>query len=164
MCPAGDGPALADIGAVIEVIVLDSSGSPVPGMRAEDFWIQRLTPPNTLCGASQSSAADGPTNVDGRTTMSGSVAAGGFFDNDAYAIAAGFAVQALPECDLPLPLVFVSPDMNGDLAVDLNDLAIFAASFPPNDYAKQADLNGDGVIALVDVALLAKHWGHSCGQ
>jgi hypothetical protein len=96
--------------------------------------------------------------------MSGSVAAGGFFDNNAYAVAAGWVIGASPECHSPLPLVFVSPDMNGDLVVDLIDLAIFAASSPPNAYAKQADMNGDGSVTVVDLALLAMHWGHNCGQ
>jgi hypothetical protein len=164
ICPSGDGPTLAEIGATIEVFVFDYSGTAVQGMPAEDFWIQRSMPPNTLCGGSQSSAADAPTDANGRTTISGSVAAGGFFGDETYVIAAGWAVQAPPECHSPLPLVLVSPDMNGDLIVDSVDFAIFASSFPPSAYAKEADMDGDGTVSVVDFGLFGLHWRHTCGR
>jgi hypothetical protein len=133
-------------------------------MPAADFWIVGLNGPYTLCGSFQSSAADWPTDADGRTTISGSIAAGGFFENDVHVMAAGWPVQAAPECHSPLPLVLVSPDMSGDLVVDIIDLAMFAVSCPPNAHAEEADMNADGVVDIVDLALFAMHWLHSCGQ
>jgi hypothetical protein len=53
-----------------------------------------------------------------------------------------------------------SPDMDGSGAVNLVDLAMFAAAWPPNPYDFCADFNCDGLISLPDLAIFAVHWGH----
>jgi hypothetical protein len=53
-----------------------------------------------------------------------------------------------------------SPDLDGNGAVNLADLARFATAWPPNPYGFCQDLNCDGVINLGDLALFATHWGH----
>ena len=80
VCPAGDGPTLASIGATVSVTVLLclECGTPIPWIPAEDFWI---VPHNSaslaLCNGYRSSDADAASDENGYTTMSGSVAAGG---------------------------------------------------------------------------------------
>jgi hypothetical protein len=51
-----------------------------------------------------------------------------------------------------------TPDLNGDGAVILADLAMLA--FMYTDYDPCGDFNCDGVIALVDLAVFAFHWQH----
>jgi hypothetical protein len=61
-----------------------------------------------------------------------------------------------------VPIRLVSPDINADLAVNLQDIALFAMAWPPLAYDARADLNGDGLVGLVDLARLAEHVGHEC--
>ena len=66
---------------------------------------------------------------------------------------------------LCLPISAVSPDINGDLVVDLIDLAAFAVSYtaPPKPYVACLDYNCDGtLIDLIDFALFALHYTHAC--
>jgi len=61
-----------------------------------------------------------------------------------------------------LPIQFNSPDMNGDLWVNLSDVADFAEDLATSyDYA--SDFVWDGRIDLRDVAELAESLGISCG-
>lgn len=53
-----------------------------------------------------------------------------------------------------------SPDLDGSAAVNLVDLALFAAAWPPNPYDFCADYNCDGLINLPDLSLFAIHWTH----
>ena len=53
-----------------------------------------------------------------------------------------------------------SPDLDGDAAVNLVDLALFAGAWPPNPYNFCMDYNCDGLINLPDLSLFAIHWLH----
>ena len=166
VCPAGDGPTLADIGATISITVLYCfPPEPLVSMAPQDVWIQSSThPDNRLCGGAGSSNADGPTDENGQTTISGSIAAGGYFGDDVYVVAMGSFIQLGQNCDNPLPLVLVSPDINEDLIVDLVDLAIFATVFPSGGGTinPRMDFNGDGMIDMVDLSMFAAHYSHRC--
>lgn len=164
-CPAGDGPTLASIGATISVRLVDSAGTPVPGVPAADFWINppvdfRLAP---LCGGWQSCPADHATDDNGETTISGSVAAGGLVGSDLFVCVQGIVLLGSASCLQPLPLVIVSPDIDGNLTVDVLDFARFGMMYPPNAYDPRADMNGDAVIGVSDLALFTAHMGHACG-
>jgi len=54
-----------------------------------------------------------------------------------------------------------TPDLNGDGIVNLQDLAAFAAAWPPRPYLFCADYNCDGMINLVDLSYFAIHWLHA---
>ena len=163
VCPSGDGPTLSSMDATISVTLRGCAGNPVPGIPPQDFWIQAKTDPHLLCGGHLSSNADSTTNLNGQTTISVSIAAGGYLGDGVYAIAQGFMIQGTDGlCDNPLSLVLVSPDINGDLIVDLVDLSIFAQGWPPQPYDPRLDMNGDGLVDLVDLALFATHYNHSC--
>ncbi len=173
VCPAGDGPNLSDIGATISVTLLYClQVEPVIGVPPQDLWIQsKLHPDPRLCGGAASSNADLVTDVNGQTTMSGSIAAGGYFGDGVYVVALGSFIQLGESflqpgqtCDNPLPLVLVSPDINGDLVVDLLDLSAFAAVLVTGGGTvdPRMDFDGDGQIGLVDVSLFAGHFMHRC--
>jgi hypothetical protein len=93
--------------------------------------------------------------------MSGSLAGGGYDTEIRWIV----GCMPLPHCyEQYVPLVLVSPDVNGDLAVDLGDFSMFAAGFPspPKLYDPRLDFDGDGVVNLADFSLFAQHWQHRC--
>lgn len=60
----------------------------------------------------------------------------------------------------------VAGDVNGDLRVDLVDLAILQSHFGvvSGGLGSQGDLNGDGAITRADAAILAKNYGRNAGS
>ena len=66
-----------------------------------------------------------------------------------------------PLGDGPIPNVIMnSPDLNGDGVINLVDVYRFAEAFDNNDYA--GDFVWDGRLDLADVAAFARHLEHSC--
>jgi hypothetical protein len=63
---------------------------------------------------------------------------------------------------MPLNVSFNSPDINGDLVVNLSDIAFFASDFFSPGYNYRSDFNYDQVINLQDVAMLAGAVGAFC--
>jgi len=54
-----------------------------------------------------------------------------------------------------------SPDLNGDLVVNLSDTSIYA-SILYGTFDSRADFNHDGVLNLSDTGFMARHIGDSC--
>jgi len=156
ICPAGDGPTLAEEGATITLqynalappAYASSPGGCVSGVE----W----------CGAWP--VSDSLTGSNYRTTVSGSFAGGGYATEFRWIL----TVFYLPICwDQSAPITLVSPDINADLNVNLQDFAAFALRYPnaiePNrPYDPHIDFNGDGILGLVDYALFAQHMNHVC--
>jgi hypothetical protein len=93
----------------------------------------------------------GPTDADGMTAVALPLRGGG------HGTAADSELSA-PDvtCELTLDggLMFNSPDLNGDLAVDLTDVALFAQDyFGPYNY--RSDLYWDGQVGLNDLVYIA---------
>ena len=166
VCPAGDGPTLSSIGATVSVTVLTCyCGDPLPGIPAEDFWIQQNNlAPQALCGGYRSSDADGASDLNGQATISGSIAAGGYWPDALHVVAQGMAIGSGCNPDVALSLVLVSPDINGDLVVDILDVASFAEAFSggAGTVDPRVDFDGNGQIDLVDLSLFAHHYYHRC--
>ncbi|NIM20713.1 MAG: hypothetical protein GTO51_10880 [Candidatus Latescibacteria bacterium] len=160
ICPEGDGKTLSYAGATITVTLKDYNGDPIPGVPAADFWLIGCLDGINLCGGSRSINADHPTDANGQTTISGTIIGGGC-DDGLHVVALGILVGCPPTS---LQIKVRSPDINGDLTVDLVDFVTFALGFPnpPNSYDECLDFNDDGVINLIDVALFALHFVHSC--
>ena len=55
-----------------------------------------------------------------------------------------------------------SPDINGDLIVNLTDISLFAVDFFGAVYMYRSDFNYDGAINLTDLAMLAPTIGVPC--
>ena len=164
VCPAGDGPTLSSIGATITVQLRDVTGMiPIEGVPASDYWLFDCNDQVSLCGGANSINADAASDADGMATISGAIAAGGSGDGT-LVIVQGVVIE---DCNLSyicLPIVWKSPDMNGDLVVDIVDFSMFGPSFPspPKPYNPAADLNDDGIIDLLDFAAFGAHFLHNC--
>ncbi|RMF71157.1 MAG: hypothetical protein D6744_18380, partial [Planctomycetota bacterium] len=54
-------------------------------------------------------------------------------------------------------------DLDGDLSIDLNDLATLLANFDLSPATPaQGDIDGDGLVGLSDLALLLSAFGSPC--
>jgi hypothetical protein len=62
------------------------------------------------------------------------------------------ALRAWNPIPTPLAVSCISPDLNGDLIVNLLDIAAFAADFFSGVYAYRSDFNNDGVLNLADIS------------
>ena len=156
-CPAGDGQTLENIGGTITITVRSMCPEwpeplPIAGIPASDIWL--WSEGMILCGGSSSSNADGPTDSEGTTTISGSVASGGY-SQTVHVVVMGILLGEMTN------LSVVSPDMNQDLIVDLSDFVEFSLAFLES-YDIRADMNGDGSVNLLDFVLFAGHYLHSC--
>jgi hypothetical protein len=165
VCPGGDADRLDLNGATVFMTVQDCGGIGIPNIPAADFWLIGCNSPGlVLCGGSGAIDADSATNGNGETTISGPLAAGGCDSVGVYAVVQGAVLvdeDCLPNCML---VWTASPDINGDLVVDLIDLAEFSKSYtsPPHQYLHCKDYNCDGVIDLIDFSLFSRHYLHQC--
>lgn len=169
-CPQGDVDSFIAQGWWIWICVLDANEAPVAGVPFSDFWLVDCDPVNDaiLCAGGASSNADSMTNAAGMTTMSlSTMSAGGCADGMAV-VAQGFVIEdSLTNCTTVFccPINLRSPDIDGSLVVDLIDLTIFAASFPPNPYDTCCDFDLNGIVNLIDLTTFALHFGppgHIC--
>ncbi|UCH84225.1 MAG: hypothetical protein JSW50_00630 [Candidatus Latescibacterota bacterium] len=168
-CPQGDGQTYSEAGFTLAFTVNDLGGNPIPDIPASDFWLIDCDPTElelTLCAGSASSAADSATNSAGQTTMSnGTLNAGGCADG-LTPVVQGFLLELAPQCD---PYCFDirvrTPDLDGNLEINLVDLANFSACFPPQLYDKCCDFDCNATVNLQDLARFAFHFGppgHKC--
>jgi hypothetical protein len=148
--------------ATITLTLLDGAGDPVVNFPAEGSWLETGCLEFDclfVCGAG--SISDGSTNMLGQTTFSNPLRAGGTGANSTIMI----DTVPLPESPLEFPggdqFHFNSPDISGDLVVNLSDVALFAADFY-GAYNYRSDFYWDGVVNLQDLALLAQGIGASC--
>ena len=168
VCPQGDTPSFLDQGWWISITVLDCSGSPVPGIPASDFWLIDVGQDDiALCGGVAAVNADSMTNSAGQTTMSLTNFVGGGCVDGLAVVVQGFVLTTQPDCAVWKiePIHLRSPDIDASLTVDIVDLSLFAAHFPPNAYAVCCDMNDDGIVNLVDLGTFAPHFGppgHRC--
>jgi hypothetical protein len=163
VCPAGDANSLAAIGATITVTVKDAAGTPIAGIPATDFWVIGCSDNLILVAGSGSINADGPTDANGRTTISGSLMAGGCDITGLSVVVQGVVLwDAACQQRLCLPIETASPDNSGDGVVDLIDLSIFAAGYtsPPQPYNPCLDFACGSVVDLIDFSIFAQHYLH----
>lgn len=168
VCPKGDTDSFAGQGWSIDIWV-KSFGVPIPNVPATDFWLFDCDPTSdaSLCGGAASSNADHDTDANGKTTMSLSTLIGGGCADGMAVVVQGFVILDSTTCATPqcLPIWLRSPDVDGSLEVDLVDLSIFAASFPPQPYDRCCDFDIDGTVNLQDLSRFAFHFiaaGHVC--
>jgi hypothetical protein len=165
---AGDAMEMARIygggfmDATITVTLIDGNGMPVSGYPSEDIWLDVLDPgvgDYTPCPAGN--IADGATNALGQTTFSNTLSAGGSGSG------AQVMIGTWPTPEFPIPFAggdlfhFNSPDINGDLQVNLSDIALFAGDYY-GAYNYRSDYYWDGVVNLSDIGFMAQGVGASC--
>ena len=164
-CPQGDGDPLAANGLTITVTVRDLVNAPVAGILASDIWVIGCSDLLTLCGGSGAINATGPTDVNGQTTITGDIAAGGCDLGGLRVVVQGIVVGA-GVCGQPcLQIKVKSSDLNGNLVVNLVDFATFGAGYtsPPKAYNQCIDFTAPfGTVTLPDFAKYGSHNGHTC--
>ncbi len=176
MVPNGSGTQLAGCYAMggiptnvsILVTLNDVTGLPVPMVPATDIRIEEMQTPLSWCANSwyppplhAPNLADGPTNAAGQTQFSLSYHGGGWLHGPTmiWVLEASGAWMPIPT---PVLVYYNSPDINGDLIINLTDISFFAADYFGAVYMYRSDFNYDGIINLTDLAMLAPALGVSC--
>jgi hypothetical protein len=172
ICPRGDfeeikyGCGTGD--DYIEVIIRDWGGNGIAGIPWTDYWMDACDEQYGLGICVQHFVADSLTDVNGRTTFSGRISAGGCIPEGGIFISCQGMTLLDPQCISPicLDVVIVSPDLNADSAVNLSDLSIFGQSYNhqsgQQEFNPCCDYNDDGWCNLSDFAFFAEHYLHEC--
>jgi len=143
------------VDATINVILIDTAGDPIFLYPFEDLWLE--TSGDGLVACPGGTVADASTDAAGETTFSNAPLAGGnSFGETTLVIVAG-----APLSGGGLPITFNSPDINGDLTVNLSDIVPFTQTLG-GAYDYSADYNNDGVINLSDIVRFTPGIGTSC--
>lgn len=147
-----------EVDATITVYCVDFNMDPIPDYPAEEIWLEWYGGEVVFClGAN---LADGPTDANGMTTFTGSPQAGGAGDTEG-----GHGLQIVmsgaPLWQLPFDISANSPDLTGDLLVNISDAAVFTqVYFGAYDY--RADFYWDGIINIADLAIFVMALGSEC--
>ena len=146
------------VDATLRVRLTDpNTGVSLSNFPREDI---RLIAPG-VSGCEGGVPADADTDVNGETTFVLPLRAGGNTGAGGLEI----AVRDVPSLTVvgASDLRMNSPDINGDLVVDLADVGTFAADFG-GAYAYRSDFVWDGVIDLRDIGALAPTLGVACAS
>lgn len=158
--PSGGGENLSDatVTATISVTVNDANGNPIQNYPFQDIWPGSAVPGDiNLCNGG--AAADGNTNAAGQTTISGTLAGGGWTQAGVRVFLAGVAITGTGALSIDIN----SPDITGDLIVDLADIGPFSDELN-NQTATlfRADYFDDGLIDLADIGIFSTWIGDIC--
>jgi hypothetical protein len=164
--PNGGGTGLGEcyttggvaIDAIITLTLLDSNADPIYLYPACDMWLETSLGGLKLCPGG--SCADGGTDHDGVTRFSNPLFGGGYSDplaGERCIVIINGEALASPGFDIQ----FNSPDINGDLVVNLTDVVIFASDYY-GAYEYRSDFYFDGFVNLSDIVLLAQGMGAEC--
>lgn len=150
--PPVDGTSV-QVDATLTVTLIDSNGDPVFLYPFEDLWVE--TSGGGLAFCAGGTAADQSTDEFGVTTFSDPIAGGGSsFGELVVVMVAGSPLTQTPD------LTFNSPDINGDLVVDLADIVFFVPMlFTQNP---QGDYNASDLVNLSDAVFFSQAIGKSC--
>ena len=168
--PTGDGRPLnaartsngtpgntALINATITLIVRDGNGDPIYLYPSEDLWLQTTAGGLKLCPGG--STADFSTDVNGQTTFSRAVFGGGHSEGEQTVV----VINGSPLVGSNMNIRWNSPDISGDLKVDLTDTVTYAAdALHPSPYHYRSDMFFDNQINLSDTVLYAQGIGRIC--
>jgi hypothetical protein len=147
-------PGGASVDATISLTLIDTEGNPIFQYPFEDLWL--ATSGGSLNFCDGGTAADASTDINGQTTWSNPLAAGGStMGETAQVIVAG-----VPLAGAGLNIIFNSSDMTGDLAVNLSDIGAFTPLLGGSAY--EGDFNYDGEVGLSDIARFVPTIGSGC--
>ncbi len=141
-------------------IQLYYEGELITDFPAEDIWLDSTG--SDLVSCQGGTICDQKTDDEGRTFWADPLLAGGQCNPDA-----GDLLVIIVNGDIPLDgqvtnFFLNSPDINGDLAVDLADVGLFSTDYYSLVYNFRSDFKCDGDINLSDVGLLAAAHGSHC--
>lgn len=161
--PDGLGVAFAqarDIGgdtydATITLVLRDAGDLPIASFPPEDMWLESRD--GGLQACVQGAVADFTTNAAGETAWVNPLAAGGYSTDLCQVVVNGTPLAS----QTGMSLYFNSPDVNGDLVVDILDITAFQPIFNAG-YDRAVDLDYDGVLDILDITRLTTAWLISC--
>ncbi len=144
--------------ATITLTLVDSDGSPVVFYPAEDLWLQ--TSGGGLVHCPNGTAANSMTDLDGVTHWAAPLFAGGHTENETVVVLVAGAALSQPGLDI----IFNSPDISGDLIVNLTDLTLFTTDYVVGPDNFRSDFFRDGALNLSDLTQFARGYffGSSC--
>lgn len=158
--PDGSGAPLSAAstfgGAPVNATITVNLGS--AGIPAVDVWLE--TTLGGLVSCTNGTIADGPTSGSGVATFSNPVRAGGH-TNPAGGERTIVVYNGSPVPGQEYNMQFNSPDLDGDLVVNLVDVAIFSADYFGSSVYR-SDFKWDGVYNLNDIALFAPGLSKTC--
>ncbi len=141
--------------ATITVEVKDANWDPIPNYPREDLWLE--SEDDGLVSCISGTIADANTDALGMAHWQNPLFGGGYSE----ALTVVMVNGSLIEMTIGVHLSFNSPDINGDLIVNLTDVAMFAMDFF-GGYQFRSDLFRDGQINLQDLATFAQAYGTTC--
>ncbi|MEN8007142.1 MAG: hypothetical protein ABFS42_09005 [Candidatus Krumholzibacteriota bacterium] len=163
--PDGSGPPLTEahtadgtvVDATIHLTLISTciEAEPVPNFPREDMWLVSLGGGLAMCQGG--TIADSNTDVDGHTQWSLPLKAGGWDDGNSRVVVNGVELGD----PAGLTVNFSSPDIDGNLVVNLSDVTLFAMDFF-GPYVFRSDLHHDGAVNLSDLAVVAGAVGITC--
>ncbi|MFH1842876.1 MAG: hypothetical protein ABIF77_06685 [bacterium] len=142
--------------ASIRANLCDINGDPVVDFDRTKVWLSSENSTFAMCA--DGTIADNNSDVNGDTWFTGTLQAGG-----SSLEAPGLQSQVIVchEEIARLDVYFNSPDIDGNLQVDLSDVVLFAIDYF-GDYDYRSDFFWDGVLDLSDVVLMARGMNTSC--
>jgi hypothetical protein len=150
------------VDATITLTLLDTFGSPIFQYPFEDMWLETDSGGLLLCNGG--STADASTDVNGQTTFSGALFAGGgsYYDKDIPANEQTVVIvdgDPLTSASSALDIIFNTADLSGDLLVGVQDTALFKPRYINGTtmgmYDYSVDFYFDEAITLSDLVLYA---------
>lgn len=141
--------------ATITLLLLDGNYVPVASFPSEDMWLESRDAGLIPCVGG--TTADANTDAAGTTTWAAPLHAGGHSQAIVDVIVNGSRLELAPG----LELSFNSPDVNGDLKVDLTDVQLFVLDFY-SGFNFRSDFHRDGILNLSDIPPMALAVGATC--
>jgi len=147
--------------ATIAVTLVDTNGDPIFQYPFEDLWLESSLGGLVYC--SGGTVADASTDENGETTFSNPIAGGSYTDPGSELTEVMVAGAAIAGGGVDVQ--FNSPDISGDLVVNLTDIVNFT-SLLGGDFSQHpeyaGDFNNDGVINLSDIVRFTSGIGAAC--
>ena len=144
----------AVVDATITVTVLDGFENPIQGFPFEDIWFESSDGGVAFCPGGNT--ADAVTDHAGQTFFRYPNFAGRYSE----ALCQIF-ITGSPLIQNGLPVSFNSPDISGNLVVDLEDLGYFASDYF-GVYHFRSDFSRDGILNLSDLGAFARSYQARC--
>ena len=142
--------------ATITLLLKGADDQPIAYFPREDMWLESQDSGLTVCMGG--TIADANTDSGGLTQWLNPVHAGG----NSQELTLVFVNGSTLEMTGGVKLSYNSPDINGDLAVNLSDVQLFAGDFFDPAYNFRSDFYRDGSVNLSDLPPLAAAIGAAC--
>jgi len=151
--PNGNGDTFASTGITVQVFLKNCQGAALVGVPAAEVVLFN----SNLCICPGGNIADAATDVNGRTTFSGTIRGGGCVTS-LQVFADGVAI-----CNTTIKTNSWDALPSSPCFVDAGDLAALATKLGlPMQYSICSDWNEDGFIDAGDVASFAQQLGAAC--